>query len=248
LFNYGLYGVLTVQTYIYYNAFPNDRAAFQAIVYGVYIVETVQTVMVTWDAFQNFTFGFGQPGALDKMNLLWFDCCLIDGAVAFVVQAYFAYRIYRLSKSKTLTGIILFMALAQFGGAVATAALAEIVGLFSKIADRTFIAACPEASTYKFWLGGSAACDIVIATSMTYALSRYDAEFKDTRDLLRRIIRLTMETGSLTAAVATVDLILFLVFPATPYHITAALILAKVYSNSLLVIFNSRVRIVGGRG
>ncbi|KAF9258132.1 hypothetical protein L218DRAFT_1067158 [Marasmius fiardii PR-910] len=248
LLNYGLYGVLTVQVYVYYNAFPNDRTAVKAIVYGVYLVETMQTIMITWEAFQNFVFGFGKMEALDAINLNWFVCCLIDGAVAFVVQTYFAYRIHLLSRSKLLARVIVLMSLAQFGGAIATSTLAKIIGMFSKLQHRTSVAVSIGFIFFPFWLGGSAACDIVIAVSMTYVLSRYDREFQETRDIVRRIIRLTMETGSLTATVATVELILFLGFTAKPYHITAALILAKIYSNSMMVIFNTRVEIAGGRG
>ena len=51
----------------------------------------------------------------------------------------------------------------------------------------------------------------------------------------------------LTAVAATVDLILFMVFPHTAYHAAVALTLAKLYSNSMLVILNSRIKIVGGR-
>ncbi|KAG7097740.1 hypothetical protein E1B28_005062 [Marasmius oreades] len=239
LLNYGLYGVLTVQMYVYYIAFPDDRTAVKAIVYGVYLVETMQLFMITYDAFQNFVYGFGRPAALNELNLLWFDCCVIDGAVAFVVQTFFAYRIFLLSKSKLLTGIIVVISLMQFGGAVTTAAMDKAVSVFSQVRGN-FIAV-------SFWLGGSAACDIVIAVSMTYVLSRYDTSFRDTRDLVRRVLRLTMETGSLTATIATVDLILFL-SSEFPYHVTPALTLAKLYSNSMMVIFNSRVKIVGGRG
>ncbi|KAG7090441.1 hypothetical protein E1B28_009559 [Marasmius oreades] len=240
LFNYGLFGVLTVQTFVYYNAFPNDHAAFQTIVYSVYVAEILQTVMITWDAFQNFTFGFMQADSLNKMNLVWFDCCFIDGAVAFVVQTFFAYRLYLLSKSKLLTGAIIFMALAQCTGAIVAGIIAKNYGVFADLRDKVFVPAC-------FWLGGSAACDIVIAVSTTYVLSRYDTTFNATKDLLRRIIRLTVETGSVTATVATVDLIVFLVFPSATYHMTPTLNIAKVYSNSMMVIFNSRVRMVGGR-
>lgn len=49
------------------------------------------------------------------------------------------------------------------------------------------------------------------------------------------------------AAVATVDIILFLSFPHNNYHTTPALTLAKLYTNTLVLIFNSRMRIVGGR-
>lgn len=46
---------------------------------------------------------------------------------------------------------------------------------------------------------------------------------------------------------ASVDIILYYAFPHNSYHTCAATILAKLYSNSLLAIFNSRIKIVGGR-
>lgn len=242
LLNYGFYGVLTVQTYIYYSAFPDDKTIHKVLVYSVFVVESVQTVMITYDAFQDFAFGFGNMGALDSMNLIWFDCCIMDGLVAFTVQAYFAYRIHLLSNSKVIAGFILLMGLAQISGAIATGIIAKSVGAFSRIREPCFIPAL-------FWLGGSAICDITIAVAMTYVLSRRANDvFNETKDLLKRVIRLTMETGSVTAAFAAIDLILFLAFPTEDYHITPALALAKVYSNSLLVVFNSRVRIQNGRG
>jgi len=47
------------------------------------------------------------------------------------------------------------------------------------------------------------------------------------------------------ALVATCQLILFTAIPQRNYHIVPAIILAKVYSNSLMVVFNSRIRISG---
>lgn len=46
---------------------------------------------------------------------------------------------------------------------------------------------------------------------------------------------------------AILSLILYYACPNTPYHVTAATVLAKLYSNSVLAIFNARIRIVGGR-
>lgn len=83
---------------------------------------------------------------------------------------------------------------------------------------------------------------------------------------MTRLIHLVVETGSLTglfplcflglvivshrftAITATVDLVLFLAFSHTAYHAAVALTLAKLYSNSMLVILNSRMRIRGARG
>ena len=103
-----------------------------------------------------------------------------------------------------------------------------------------------------------------------YQLSRANSTYKETQDLIRRIIILTMETGTLTgrlpwashfstpqglignhlcqALAATADLVIFLGFPQLDVHITFTLTLAKLYSNSLLVALNSRVRIPGSRG
>ncbi|KAK7052973.1 hypothetical protein VNI00_004293 [Paramarasmius palmivorus] len=234
LMNWGLFD-------LYYTAFPRDKKAFQALVYGVYIIETIQTIMVTQDAFRNFAYGFGSVDSLNQVGTIWFDVCVIDGLVAFLVQSYFSYRIYLLSHSKILTFVILFTAFAQLAGAIATGAIAKSVLFFSNLRAACFIPAC-------FWLGGSGFCDVLIALSMTFVLSRLNGGFQETRDLVRRIIRLTMETGSLTAAVALVDLIVFLVLPDDNYHIVPALVLAKLYSNSLLVVFNSRLRIPHARG
>lgn len=43
------------------------------------------------------------------------------------------------------------------------------------------------------------------------------------------------------------DLILYLTFPHSVYHACVALVLAKLYSNSLLVLLNAQIRIVGAR-
>jgi hypothetical protein len=47
--------------------------------------------------------------------------------------------------------------------------------------------------------------------------------------------------------VAIINLILFFGYPETTYYTVPVLIIAKLYCNTLLVLFNSRMRIVGGR-
>lgn len=46
---------------------------------------------------------------------------------------------------------------------------------------------------------------------------------------------------------AIANLILFFRFPKTNYYTVPVLVIAKLYCNTLLVLFNSRMRIVGGR-
>lgn len=49
------------------------------------------------------------------------------------------------------------------------------------------------------------------------------------------------------AAVAIIDVALFLAFPSANFHVAPALVLGKLYSNSLVATLNSRLRIVNSR-
>ncbi|KAK7455826.1 hypothetical protein VKT23_010860 [Stygiomarasmius scandens] len=98
------------------------------------------------------------------------------------------------------------------------------------------------------YCGFSALCDVFIAICMTYILSKNAKNsFRKTKLLLTRLIRITIETGSITAIVASLTLILVISFPDQTYYTTPSLIIPKLYANTLLVILNSRFRIVGGR-
>ncbi|KAJ8091613.1 hypothetical protein PM082_020843 [Marasmius tenuissimus] len=228
---------------LYYNAFPNDALKFQLLVYGIYIVELAQTILVTHDVFEIFAYGYGSMKALNEIHLLWFHACILPGLVAFTVQVFFAYRIFLLSRSKILSVSVVVTALTQLAAAVTTAIFAKKNATWSNVAeDKSMV------PVVAIWLAGCAFCDILIACSMTYVLSRCNLRFKETRNLVNRVIRLTMETGSLTAVVTSLHLILFVVMSNKNYHIAPDLVLAKLYSNSMMVVFNSRIQIHNSRG
>jgi len=65
--------------------------------------------------------------------------------------------------------------------------------------------------------------------------------------MVTRLIRITIETGTATALVAVINLFLFFGYPDTNYYTVPVMIVAKLYCNTLLVLFNSRMRIAGGR-
>uniref|UniRef100_A0A0W0G0L4 DUF6534 domain-containing protein n=1 Tax=Moniliophthora roreri TaxID=221103 RepID=A0A0W0G0L4_MONRR len=243
MLNWGLYGVLSVQVYLYWTAFPNDQLLTQILVYGLYILETAQTVSLTHNSFQTFVFGFEDPASLTKIHNLWIDTYFFDTLVALIFQVYFANRIHNLlSRAKILPGIILLLALAQFCGGVGTSIILKKVGSF----DTSGQLVTPVPGI--LWIGCGTLADVLIAVTMVYALSRYDTTFKRTKSLVKRLSQLALETGSLIAAMILVQPILFFSCPGKTYHMAPALVIAKLYSNSLLVIFNSRIQIIGARG
>ncbi|KAJ6503138.1 hypothetical protein DFH09DRAFT_1375519 [Mycena vulgaris] len=96
------------------------------------------------------------------------------------------------------------------------------------------------------WLCASSASDIVIAGCMTYyKLSTVDTAFPQTRVLLSKLIRLTIETGSVTALATLTSLALFYASPNRSYESVPAFIIPELYANTILAVLNARIRIVG---
>jgi len=95
------------------------------------------------------------------------------------------------------------------------------------------------------WLAGSAACDLLIAVSMVFLLSsaRKRSFSERTERMITRLIRMTVETGVVTATAAILDLAFFLGTPENNLHLLMALILSKLYTNTLYASLNSRAGI-----
>lgn len=236
LFAWGLYGVLAVQVYIYFLAFPHDRAASRWLVGVVFLMETAQVIVIANDMFEAFAKGFGNPGAITATHLTGFSAPIVAGCVGFLVQIFYAYRIRVLSNSKIVPVLICSMAVIQCVGAF----ISGIRGFIAK--DVRHLDTMTDRVGHGLFNATSAACDIVIAIAMSYYLPKLNSGVREkTQALVRKIIRLVVGTGSLTAAVAIIDQVLFEACPHTGYFLVPAFVIGKLYSNSMMVIFNSRV-------
>ncbi|KAF8881427.1 hypothetical protein CPB84DRAFT_1791863 [Gymnopilus junonius] len=207
LLHWGLFGSLSTQVYIYFLAFPNDPRWTQMLVYGLYIAEVIQTILLTQSAFSSFAEGFGNLNAVNEEKNLWFSVPIMSSAIAAVVQVFYAYRIRILAQSYIVPSIIILLSFIQLAGGIATGIIAHQSRLFSH-----------------------ALCDVIIAAGMTYYLTTKKTSWKQTRKIVRKLIRLIIETGTLTAKLLPSDI-------RNP---------GKMYSTTMMVVFNSRTRIVGG--
>ncbi|KAF8909736.1 hypothetical protein CPB84DRAFT_1821715 [Gymnopilus junonius] len=240
LLHYGLFGVLCTQVYLYFLAFPNDPLRNKIFVYTVFLLEILQTVSISRSAFYVFVTGYGNFAFYDRVELAWLDVPIVSGIVAFMAEGFYAYRISILSRSNWIAGVILVLACVQLGGAIGAAVVLKRAVLFSQLLGPHFTIAA------SVWNGGSALCDVIIAVCMTYYLSRHKAQsVRGTQVLLTRIITLVIETGTATATIATLNLILESIPLAgrPSYYQVPSEILAKVYSNSMMVVLNSRMRV-----
>ncbi|KAF8900386.1 hypothetical protein CPB85DRAFT_160417 [Mucidula mucida] len=234
-----LFSTLSVQTYLYYDAAVNDRLLTRCLVYGVYMLEFVQTAFVTYDAFKIFALGFGDLESLTAVHFHWLTIPVMSAIVSCISQLFYAYRIFILSKRNAFAPSVI--AIISFGsaiGGILTGYMAYRTGDASQLnTPGTSIA-------IGFWCGGAALCDILIAAFMTHYLAKHDSDFRHTQRLISRLIRITVETGTLTAVGALLDLILFFVFPFQEVYMSVALWLPKLYANAMIMVINARLKIV----
>ncbi|KAJ7880462.1 hypothetical protein B0H13DRAFT_1891800 [Mycena leptocephala] len=158
---WGLFGTLSVQVYLYYQAFPKDRLSTKCLVYSVYTLELVETIIITRDAFATFGYGFSDISALTKINSNWLTIPVMSGLVAFIGQSFYAYRVYVLSKSYFMPVLIVVVSLISSIGGFITGDFAFQAGDLTRLNQKTHVAV-------GVWCGASALSDIIIAVCMTY--------------------------------------------------------------------------------
>ncbi|ESK84169.1 hypothetical protein Moror_16994 [Moniliophthora roreri MCA 2997] len=235
LLNYLLLGILLVQMYIYYLNYKDDKMIFKLVVYTVFTLEIIQTFSATYDASQWFAYGWGNVPKLLKLYTTFFNIPLLSSVIGGIVQIFYGWRIWSIFESISIYAVICILALVQLGGAICASyyltrypdEVVHHVQILYAVGIR---------------LSGSAVVDVLISSFMTYfLLKNHTADLRaSTSAMITKLIRLTIETGTITSTAAILDLILFLALPSNSLHQISGVCLSKLYSNSLLVFFNNR--------
>ncbi|KJA27684.1 hypothetical protein HYPSUDRAFT_868624 [Hypholoma sublateritium FD-334 SS-4] len=235
--NWALLGILWVQTYLYYVAFSKDRRVLKFIVFAQLLLETIQTVMLTHDMIQAFAMVYTGLDVLNDLGTKWLSIPLLIGLIASITQGFYCYRVGVLTRSKCAVVLISMLSLGQLA-----AAISLTIQLKRDIVSTTLLSQNTSLAAISIWGGCSLACDIAIAAIMSYYLRKQDTGFGKTHNMIARLIRLSIETGCVTALSVGALLILVSLPGHPPYYIAAASIVAKTYSNAMMAVLNSRVK------
>ncbi|KAH9980827.1 hypothetical protein BGW80DRAFT_1247690 [Lactifluus volemus] len=254
LVNWWLYGVLCVQTCkqshfkfecsidddpctdVYSYNFPDDKRTIKAVTYFVFLLETVQTILTAADVYYWFIEGYGVLERLQESHFAPIDIPLIDAVISLIVQEYFCYRIWTLSRRPWLCAVI----------AIAVQSL--VVGRYA--VSKVALYVCTPV-VIMLWSIPSALVDILIAGSMVllvrdltpFLLSdiTYSIGFAIVEPTPFRYISLHkpyfyahLTPSHLKASVAVASFALYVAFPKEIYY-------TFTYSNTLLVSLNNRI-------
>ncbi|KAE9407174.1 hypothetical protein BT96DRAFT_1014287 [Gymnopus androsaceus JB14] len=227
-----LYGIVLVQMYTYFQLSHNDRLWMKLLLFYLLIMETVTTVCDLGIVFEPLLLKFGQEDVL--ITSPWFlrTNGLFTCLISTPVQIFMAWRIKIIMQTMIPFVIIVFVALCALAGGT------WLVVTASRFPEFAEFNSSPEAPT--LWLVSTAVADIMIACCLVYGLSRKRTGFSVLNSHIDRIIRVTVQTGSLTAITALADAIVFLSVSNTTIFFSWDLMLSKLYTNTLLSSLNAR--------
>ncbi|KAJ4474822.1 hypothetical protein J3R30DRAFT_614120 [Lentinula aciculospora] len=221
-----LYGVLSVQTFIYFQTYKKDNPRIRAFVWFPLIMETLNTGFDIGMMLEPLVFRYGTERAVTRVPIMLSADPIVTVIISTPVQIFMAWRIRVISGSSLLYYTITFFSVCSLIGGLANTIAVTIINQYANLHqfDGSVIT----------WLASSAVTDILITISLVWSLWKKRTNVRATDDAISRIIRLTVQTGAITAISAILDVILFLAVPDTTVNFVWDFALSKLYTNALM--------------
>ncbi|KAJ7778918.1 hypothetical protein B0H16DRAFT_1711269 [Mycena metata] len=229
-FNMILFGLLVAQAMTYFQTARKDPIWIRLLVFYVLFVETANTALDISVMYQPLVLEYGSiPGPLPTVFLTQPLCIAL---VAFPIELFFIKRIHTLTGSMIISGVFLVPALVAFGAGIWTTFALGGAGRWDNV-QVSFEAA-------KVWISSSMATDLGIAFTLAWVLRSKKTGFGSTDTIVNRIIRMTVQTGLITAIVNVLDMLSFLVIKNSTFNFMWSNPLSKLYSNCMMSTLNAR--------
>ncbi|KAF9232206.1 hypothetical protein BU15DRAFT_81497 [Melanogaster broomeanus] len=246
-----LYGVICMQIFHYARNYGTDRKAIKWLVGCLWILETVHTVFsihfvefylilnydnplaldyVIWQVllrhFCSSHFDFGVPGyrSIGATYIIGF-------LVAWIVDIFFVWRIWQLSKQNWICVFLAMLATVRTGLGIGNCTVGfryTAVNEFLSKVHPTMIAGWTIA----------AFADTLIALTLCYYLRKHRSGMKRTEHIINRLLFYIINTGVLTSFFAILVVTMFLALQTS--MVFTAFVQVQIYAISLLASLNSR--------
>ncbi|KAI0788093.1 hypothetical protein C8Q74DRAFT_1195996 [Fomes fomentarius] len=237
-----LYGITTLQTFIYFQKYTNDRTFLKSLVATVWVIETAHTVFCIQFIYDYLIKDFGNYFNFIVINWGVGITVLCSASIALCVQGYYTWRVWIVSGNSIVwTGIIGTFALARVGFGIASCVLCYLYPSWPILRARE-----DSLVTVSGGLGSAALVDILVALTLTIYLKRRrssDSWPKESNSMVNRILLYAVNTGAITCTASILCVILFAVQKNSLTFLGLVEVQAKLYSNSFLGSLNARSHI-----
>ncbi|KAJ7886110.1 hypothetical protein B0H14DRAFT_3431327 [Mycena olivaceomarginata] len=207
ILNWMFMGTLVMQLYTYYQNFPSDRIFVRILVYGLFVVDVAQTVLLTFHGWFFTVSAWGNPAIFDTIP--W------SGPMIPVLCGLDSRRIWILTTNRFLRSVAISIVLVAL-----TQSLAGMISGLSLLKNSS-----PENQIRWYpgvwiWFAGSLVADVLITACMTYILARAKSRtfWAPSETMLTTLINRVVQSGAVTSVCAAVDLALFAGNVETNFH------------------------------
>jgi len=235
-----LFGLATVQVYLYYDRCHKDSRLLKTLVAFVWCCELAHTICVADSIYVATITLYGQPEKLVRLPIALNLTVAFGGPVTACVQAFYTDRIRRFVGNLYVPVLLWTLSFLRLVGSYVL-----VVVSFHVPSVTEYEAVWGWMFTLLFTMG--AFIDLAIASFLGYSLHRQRKKvFKTTVKVLDRLIWWTVQTGLVTSIVAVAVVICFQTMKNNLIWITLYTCLGKVYCNSLMVMLNARKDVGSG--
>lgn len=232
-----LWGISCMQTSEYFSEDSRKDPWFtKAMVVTLFVLNTLHQVFMTHAVYVYLITEHFNPMYLNVVVWTLVAQVITSAFVGLIVQSFFVYRIWILSRSKIFFVVPV--------GALVVATFALTFAYFVKAIKVTTFTLLPTLLTLSQSVNAlAAASDIMIAAVLIYILYQSKTGFSKCDSIINQLILYSLNTGFLTSVCAFLSLITINVFPATLIFITFYVPLSRLYVNSLLATLNARKKL-----
>ncbi|KAI1796847.1 hypothetical protein LXA43DRAFT_1177530 [Ganoderma leucocontextum] len=246
-----LYGISTLQAYVYLMRFPRDAAEVKIWVMLVWALDSANVILVchglyywAWSLVSsNLTADMNtQRVAFAKRSFS--ASAVLNLIVAAVVQCFFIKRIYKLCQTRfarfSLPTIMTLLVLAHL--VLGAQTMVKVIRTF-KSSSLDSLASLGSSDTVPYMVL-AVTSDLFLAGTLT-SMSRgrspeWDGRRPGLCSLLYQVITLLINRCILISGAAIARLVIFTILPWTAWFIMADFIMGKLYANSFMACLNAR--------
>lgn len=228
-----LVGASVVQSWVFLKNCGQDPVLLKAVVMILMVLQLVQGGLVAAGLYHFLVSSIGNPEALMSIPRTLYAEPFIAASIIALVQWFYAFRIFRLTKSIPLVCIVVLLASAQLamGSAAAAADLSQTETIVSSATAKNIACACLVADMVN---------DAIIAVTIVHFLRTHRTSVKSTESIMSSLTNYTLASGFTTFVGSCLVLSTFLAYPTSQIYSGISFVLPHLYTNSLLALLNAR--------
>ncbi|KAJ3575315.1 hypothetical protein NP233_g1186 [Leucocoprinus birnbaumii] len=245
-----VWGVSTLQVFFYFQNFEHDKNLLKWLVVGLWLTDTANQVLLMRTVFPVLILQYGRIAGLTESIVDTQVHTLLAAVVVFIVQFYFIRRIFLFGRK-----LIWIKALSALLTGLTTWQLVGPIVYWSKVWGKPLVEQTkPFYEDLNLSIRSAAfVVDVTVALCMIWLLSYGQGTvlrqcIGSTKQMIFRIFVVTINSGTWTALLALLIIILLKVFPLDLYFCILEFPQCSLYFSTFMANLNSRNYIKGEGG